>query len=151
MSTCGMFISRETWDEIQGYPPELGVYGGGENYLNYVLSVLDRKKWVLDHGRLEHYAEVRGYSWDGRDWLRNRMIAIYMAGGEDWLARCVRAIGEARRITHRQLRIMEEEILTNPGLIARRERIASMAVTTLEDWAEQWKGHELYEQPAEWM
>jgi len=83
MSTCGMLISREIFDLYGGWPKELGIYGGGENFVNFVLAILGKDKHIMNTGPLYHYANSRGYSWNYDDFIRNRTIAVYMAAGEE--------------------------------------------------------------------
>ncbi len=86
MSTCGMMISRDIMEnELGMWPWELGIYGGGENFINYTLAVLGRDVNIWPFNPIHHYAFDRGYSWNYDDWVRNRMIAIYMAGGVEWI------------------------------------------------------------------
>lgn len=82
MSTCGMMIHRELYDLLGGWPSELGIYGGGENFINYGLAVLGKNKWIMTTGPLYHYADSRGYFYNYDDFIRNRCIATYMAAGE---------------------------------------------------------------------
>jgi glycosyltransferase involved in cell wall biosynthesis len=83
MSTCGMMMSREIYNKIGGWPAELGIYGGGENFINFTLAVLGMKKWIWPAGTCFHHGSKRGYSWNGDDFTRNRCIANYMFGGEE--------------------------------------------------------------------
>jgi len=85
MSTCGMMISREIYNCLGGWPTELGIYGGGENFVNYTLAVLGKNKSIFPGSPLIHYAEHRGYEYNGTDFIRNRLIATYMFGGEPLL------------------------------------------------------------------
>ena len=82
MSTCGMFMSRALFDLVGGWPPELGIYGGGENFMNFSLALLGKRKWIYTPGTLHHHGDSRGYNWNYDDYHRNRMIALYMHGGE---------------------------------------------------------------------
>ncbi len=81
MSTCGMMISREIFDLLGGWPSELGIYGGGENFINYTLAVLGKNKMILPGPPLIHFADKRGYSYNASDYIRNRLIATYLFGG----------------------------------------------------------------------
>lgn len=83
MSTCGMMMHRELYDLLGGWPSELGIYGGGENFINYSLAVLGKNKWIMTTEPLYHYAESRGYFYNYDDFVRNRIIATYMFAGED--------------------------------------------------------------------
>jgi hypothetical protein len=85
MSTCGMMMSREIFDKLGGWPSELGIYGGGENFINFTLGVMGYHINVFyTPNVVHHYAEKRSYSWNYNDWIRNRIIASYMCGGEEW-------------------------------------------------------------------
>jgi len=82
MSTCGMMMTRELFDQMGGWPEELGIYGGGENYMNFVLATMGKSKWVCPVGPLSHYAAPRGYYYNYDDFIRNRAIAMYMITGK---------------------------------------------------------------------
>jgi len=83
MSTCGMMMSREIFDKLGGWPSELGIYGGGENFINFTLAVLGMNKYIMTTGPLYHYADTRGYEWNYDDFIRNRTIATYIFAGEE--------------------------------------------------------------------
>lgn len=85
MSTCGMLMSREIYDKLGGWPTEMGIYGGGENFINFTLAMMGYHINVYSAPSvLHHFADKRGYSWNYNDWIRNRIIASYMCGGEEW-------------------------------------------------------------------
>jgi len=86
MSTCGMMISRELMvDKLGMWPSELGIYGGGENFVNFTLAVMNYYINVFTRPNvLHHFAEKRQYSWNYDNWIRNRIIASYMSGGAEW-------------------------------------------------------------------
>ena len=81
MSTCGMMVSREIYNDIGGWPKELGVYGGGENFFNFTQSVMGYKKWIMVGQPLHHHGEGRKYHWNFDDHVRNKCIAAYIYGG----------------------------------------------------------------------
>lgn len=85
MSTCGMLISREVYDLLGGWPAELGIYGGGENFTNFASAVLGVKKFIMPGPALHHHGEKRGYHWNFADHKRNQAIAAFCYGGEAWL------------------------------------------------------------------
>ena len=87
MSTCGMMMNRELYDQLGGWPEELGIYGGGENYINFVLATMGKSKWVCPVGPLYHYAAPRGYYYNYDDFVRNRAIAVWMISGNKEEAR----------------------------------------------------------------
>lgn len=152
MSNCGMMIGRELFVDTLGcYPEALGIYGGGENYFNFTLSVLGYKKFLMaGSSPLYHYAESRGYRFDGLDWLRNRLIAIYLAGGEDWADRCVKGMSQENKAPSRQIRIIHEEVMLNDDLRSRRKEIKAESRYTLDEWLDQWDGHYLAEKVSYW-
>jgi len=85
MSTCGMLMTRELYEETGGWPKELGIYSGGEHFMNFTLAVLGKKKYIFPTKfALYHHAEKRGYAFNSGDTLRNRLIAAYLYGGLDW-------------------------------------------------------------------
>lgn len=86
MSTCGMMITRDLLvDKLGTWPSELGIYGGGENFINFTLAVMGYHINVFHRPyAVHHYAEKRGYNWNYDNWVRNRIIAAYMYGGEEW-------------------------------------------------------------------
>lgn len=81
MSTCGMMLTREIYDKLGGWPTELGIYGGGENFLNFTLAVLGKKVWIMPGHPLRHHGDKRGYHWNSNDYQRNRLLATYIFGG----------------------------------------------------------------------
>jgi hypothetical protein len=90
MSLCGMLTSRELIERVGGFPRELGIYGGGENWWNFCLSVIGGKKWVVPGNPLHHYGNTRGYHWLDGDLKRNRALAAWCYGGEEYLSRYCR-------------------------------------------------------------
>ena len=83
MSTCGMMISKEIFNNLGGWPRELGIYSGGEHFMNYTMAVLGYNKVIFPGAPLYHEdKEKRGYSSDASDMIRNRFIASYMYGGD---------------------------------------------------------------------
>ncbi len=89
MSTCGMMIERKTLDHIGHWNPELGIYGGGENYMMYKVATCGFPIQIHPKAVVYHYAEKRGYSWNYDDHMRNQFIAAYCVGGEEWLKKLV--------------------------------------------------------------
>lgn len=140
MSSCGMMIRRKNFDVLQGWPSCLGIYGGGENYVNYAMAILGGKKYIFTGGAaLYHYAEERGYRYERDDWLKNRMIATFLAGGEEWLIRCVDGMDTARKASRRTLIDLMEEVLYHPELESRRAHLAANQQVTPEEWIKQWQ------------
>jgi len=84
MSCCGVMITRDVYNKFGGWPTELGIYGGGEQFFNFALSVLGMNKWIWPEGYLYHHGEKRGYHYLYDDYVRNRLIAAFCYGGHDW-------------------------------------------------------------------
>lgn len=85
MSTCGMMMSRALYDLLGGWPKEMGIYGGGEHFINFTLAVLGKTINIWPDHPLRHHGDKRGYSYRYDDYHRNRMIATYMFGGKELL------------------------------------------------------------------
>ena len=85
MSTCGMMIEKKNLDHIGHWNPELGIYGGGENYMMYKIGTCGLPIQIHNTAALYHYADKRGYSWNYDDYVRNQFIAAYCVGDEEWL------------------------------------------------------------------
>lgn len=137
MSTCGMMIHKSLLVDIIGkWPTQLGIYGGGENFLNFVQAVLGMTPHVLCGEPLYHYAAPRGYRWNHFDWVRNRLIAIFLAGGEDWAISCTEAVSRmGDRGSPRQLYKLLNEVLDNAENQERRKAIeADPNYRPLEQW-----------------
>lgn len=140
MSTCGMMMSRELYDELGGWPVELGIYGGGENFSNFALAILGKTINIFNgqngEGRpLFHHGEKRGYSWNYNDYTRNRVIATYMFGG---------AKLAAHYINHRKGRPdILADIFHNVLATCKehREHIKARQVMTIQEWLDKQKGN----------
>ena len=133
MSTCGMIITREMYDRIGGWPKELGIYGGGENFINFTLAMLGYKKWIMPVAPLYHHGEKRGYASDYTDSLRNRAIASYLYGGENWMKRFLdncRGRDNVKAMIH-------DNIIE--ACKDQRHLIASQQVFEVKEWIELWQ------------
>lgn len=134
MSTCGMMISREIYDKLGGWPTELGIYGGGENFINYTLAVLGMKKWIMTgKGTLFHHGDERGYHWNFDNHLKNRFIANYMFGGDKWLT-LMRDNSKGKKEV---LQNIYESVKATCK--EHREIIKSRQVMTIEEWLSKWR------------
>lgn len=133
MSTCGMMISRELYDYIGGWPKELGIYGGGEPFINFTLSTMGMSKFIFKGPPLTHHGNKRGYSWNFDDHFRNKCIATYIYGGEDLAWRLVDH--------HRG----DKNILGNICNDAiqkckpHREFIKPKQIISIQDWVKKWQ------------
>ena len=132
MSTCGVMMSRKLYDKVGGWPTELGIYGGGENFLNYVMSVMGMKKYIKVGHPLCHHGSKRQYHWNYTDHKRNQAIAAYMVGGKEFalnfMAHCKGDIGHLQNLTYKMFDLQKDH----------REHIKSQITTTMEDWLKRW-------------
>jgi len=128
MSTCGMMIHREYMDLLGNWPSELGIYGGGENFINFGLSVLGKTKNIWPDEPLRHHGDKRGYEYDYNDYHRNRMIATYMFGGKKLLYLYAKNC-KGSSVALFQIAKGVEELCS-----AHREHIKKNQVMTIQEW-----------------
>lgn len=133
MSTCGMMISRYLYDLLGGWPKELGIYGGGENFINFTLAVLGKTINIYPTRPLHHYAEKRGYNFEFVDHKRNQIIATYLFGGSD----------RAKMFSKHCKLDAKTAAKTVAGVIEKcadhRAHIIKNQVTTIEGWYDLWQ------------
>lgn len=133
MSTCGMMMTRNLYDDLGGWPEELGIYGGGENFINFTLAVLGKTINIFPGPPLHHHGEKRGYHWNGDDYTRNRTIATYMFGGEALARKFIQHRKGNPQILNRIL----EDILSRCR--PHREFIKARQQISIEEWLEKQK------------
>lgn len=128
MSTCGMMITRELYDLLGGWPEELGIYGGGENFINFTLAILGKTINIFPANPLYHYAAKRGYNWNYTDFHRNRTIASFMYGDTELAAKYVFNIKGRPTV----LKQIYKEVTT----LCRKHRdsIAKNQIISIEEW-----------------
>jgi len=136
MSTCGMMMTRKMFDELRAWPSEMGIYGGGEHYINFTMAVMGYKKWIYPgkNSCLVHHGEKRGYHYVYDDYIRNKILATYLFGGK--------AIAELF-IQHAKgrppvLRSMLDSVIANNS--KRRDYIKSKSIIDITSWANGWLG-----------
>ncbi len=130
MSTCGMMMTRELYDELGGWPVELGIYGGGEHFINFALAVMGKTKTIYPSGPLFHHGDKRGYEWNYNDYTRNRTIASYMFGGKTLAEKFI----DHRKGNPDVLQSILSDVLSKCR--EHRERIKKHQVIRIEEWAE---------------
>jgi len=133
MSTCGMMISRELYDYIGGWPTELGIYGGGEPYINFTMSTLGMTKHIFKSPPLTHHGNARGYHWNFDDNFRNKCIAAYMYGGEQWAWLFTQHHRGDKNVLGGYCRDVIEKCRPH------RELIKPKQVISIQDWVKKWK------------
>jgi GT2 family glycosyltransferase len=132
MSTCGMLITKELFNKLGGWPTELGIYGGGENFINFSLATMGYKKWIMPGEPLYHYGEKRGYHWNYTDHLRNRAIAVYVSSGGKMLRRFL-SNSKGHQTVKKKI---ENDIMIKCG--DHRNLIKSQSTVDLGDWSKKW-------------
>lgn len=80
-----LLIDKEVFEEVGGFHPSLGIYGGGETYLDLKAQMFGHRVRMCVGHKLFHMTEKRGYAWTGDDFKRNFMMAAYALGGEKHL------------------------------------------------------------------
>jgi glycosyltransferase involved in cell wall biosynthesis len=133
MSTCGMMMHRSLYDLLGGWPTELGVYGGGENFINFTLAVLGKTINIFPTEPLHHFAEKRGYNWYFTDQKRNQIIATYMFGGEKRARMFSRHCKLDAKTAERTVAEVIERCADHRGHIEKSQ------VMEIEDWYDKWQ------------
>lgn len=131
-STCGMMITRELYDEVGGWPIDLGIYGGGENFMNFTLAVLGYEKYMLAHDKaLHHHGDKRGYHYVYDDYIYNKILATYMFGGK--------AVAELFAVNAKgRPEVLKQMVKRAFKSVRHRNLIKEKQVRTIQDWAEEW-------------
>ena len=133
-STCGMMITRKLFDELGGWPSEFGIYGGGENFINFSLAVMGKKKFMFtSKTALYHHGEHRGYHYVYDDYIKNRLLATYMFGGK----KTVELFVQHAKGRPGVLRSILNNIYHTSG--KHRQIIKSKQIMEIEDWTKKWK------------
>ena len=142
MSSCGCMMTRNFYNEIGGWPKELGIYGGGENFLNFTSAILGKTVNIFCGNQgdpLFHHGEKRGYSYNYDDYTKNRTVATYMFGGKKWAQ---------KYIQHRKGNPEVNRNILNKVLESgreQREMIKTKQVMTIEEWVTKMIEMKLYQ------
>ncbi len=139
MSTCGMMIEKKVIDRIGKWNPELGIYGGGENYMMYKIGTCGYPIQIHPTALLYHYAEKRGYSWNYDDYVRNQFIAAYCVGDEEWLDKLL----DVRKAKKNSNKVRLNEIANDvrEKCKADREHIKSVQKCSLGEYFSQFNNY----------
>lgn len=133
MSTCGMMMTRELYDELGGWPVELGIYGGGENFINFTLAVMGKAVNIMPGEPLFHHGEKRGYAFNYLDHKRNQIIAAYLYGGRAWAELFSRNCDGRPGV----LEATAEDVFTKCA--EHRRHIKSQQKIDIHDWVRRWE------------
>ena len=134
MSCCGIMLSKEIYDEVGGWPLELGIYGGGEQFMNFTLAVLGKSKWIYPAGTLHHHGEPRSYHYVYDNYIRNKMIAAFIYGGTGWL----NLFAQTCKGRPASISAIRDDVIVKCR--AHRDLIKSKQKLSIQDWVKRWVG-----------
>jgi len=139
MTTDGVIMTRALYDDLGGFPAMLGIWGGGENFLNFVLAVTGRNVWIcagagMNH-TLNHHGDKRGYSYNYDDLCRNRCVAAYMYGGLEFADLMM----DNYKGNPMQIDRLYNQVVRDPANQAQRERIRSQQTISIQEWVKKWQ------------
>lgn len=134
MSSCGILMWRELYDALGGWPAGMGIYGGGEHFVNFSMAVMGFKKYLYHKGTLHHHGDKRKYHWNWRDYHTNRLIATACYGHADWAVRYRNSLGGDPRVLDDMLDTAVTAAAENRAIIDKRR------CQTIDEWAAQWDG-----------
>jgi hypothetical protein len=117
-----------------GIPEMLGIWGGGENYLNFTLAVLGKTVNMMVGHSLNHHGDKRGYAYNFDDLFKNRCVAAYLYGGEELALKFTENHKGNRSHLFRLCQAVID--CCKPH----RDLIASKQVIDIHDWAKSWEG-----------
>jgi len=133
MSSCGMMCHRDLFNQI-GLFPNKGIYSGGEHFLNFVMAIIGKKKWVYNkYGAvLHHHGAKRQYNftWDCLQY--NRITSNLMFGGEKWVDLYINNL----TIDDKSKSRLRSKVMEDQELLAHRKKIENMQIIDIEDWAQ---------------
>jgi len=135
MSCCGVMLSRKLYNEFGGWPSTLGIYGGGEQFLNFTLATMGYKKYIAP-GWLCHHGEKRGYHYNYDNFVRNKILAAYMYGGKAIATLFVNHLIGINKGRPSVLNAMLQDVQNTQK--DQRELIKSKQTIDIRDWAEGW-------------
>ena len=134
MSTCGMMMSRKIYDALGGWPSGMGIYGGGEHFVNFALAVMGYSINIFTAQPLYHYAAPRGYHYNYLDYHRNRTIATYMFGGKKWAYKYIMGIKPHDKSADSHKEAIYASIVGNELCMEQRLHIKSQQTKTICAW-----------------
>lgn len=133
MSTCGMLMSRNLFEELGGFPKELGIYGGGEHFVNFVMGTLGKEKYIWPARRaLYHHGDRRGYNWNSYDYLRNKAIATYLYADAAFLSMYLTSCRGRRELKQK----IYHEVLERCS--EHRKHLVKRRVIGIGEWVHNW-------------
>lgn len=132
MSTCGMMMTKDMYTELGGWPKELGIYGGGENFLNFALAVTGKTINIFHGEPLFHHGEKRSYSYNYDDYSKNRIIATYLFGGK----KLATLYTDNRKGNKEVLQTILKDVLVSCE--EHRKKIKQQQTINILEWTKEW-------------
>ena len=143
MSSCGMMIDKDIIvNNLGNFPSELGIYGGGENFLNFTLAIIGKKKWIYPKATCYHHGAPRKYSFNYNDHKRNQGIAAYLHSGAEF---CRLFLQNCKGSAH-TLNKIYDSIVNNQKLVQHRKLIQQQQKVSIEDWLDTWENQKIFPQ-----
>lgn len=131
MTCCGVLMHKSVMKALGGgWPKLLGIYGGGENFLNFTLATFDYSVNIWPHGTVFHYGNPRGYHYTYDDFSRNRATAAFMFGGVEYMDKYLKKRKGDRRI----LDGIRAQVLKECQ--AQKDKITPRQKIDINDWTE---------------
>lgn len=81
---AGSAFRHDYLKQINGWPKQLQVYGGGEQWVAFLAWMMGLSCWSHPRTYLYHYHAPRGYRTGNEDQLFNKALVMYALGGEEW-------------------------------------------------------------------
>lgn len=139
--TAAMTVRREFLEKLGGWPNELSVYGGGEQWIALACWMLGYECWVHPDTYVYHYADYRKYKDNGSDKSTqdahhfNVCLVAYALGGEEWWqARVDHMLEQWKPPYHEGGMRLAREAKEKARMY--RERIKQLAECSLEEMLE---------------
>jgi len=136
--TAAMTVRREFIEKLGGWPQELSVYGGGEQWIALGCWMLGGECWVHPDTYVYHFADYRKYKDNGLDKSTNDAhffnvcLVAYALGGEKWWqARVDHMLGRWAKPYHEAGMRLATEAKNKARM--HRERIKQLAEFTLDE------------------
>ena len=135
MSSCGLMISRKIYEKVGGWPMGFGAYGGGENFMNYALTVIGIKKYIYNPITLHHHGEKRDYHSDYTSTLWNRLVAHYLFGG----SQIAQTLADNSKGRPEVIKGLIHDILNSDKYKDHRAIIKKNTKVDLQKWVKGWE------------
>lgn len=131
VSSCGMMMSKKIYNELGGWPKSLGIYSGGEHFINFTMATIGYKKWIHP-GILCHHGEKRGYHYVYDNFIRNKILATYIFGGQKIATTFIEHLIDINKGKPQVLYSMLEDVIKKEG--NHRNSIKGKQIISIDEW-----------------